>query len=405
MANPFEMYDAEASPARIVEKDAIARGKAQLEAYKTLGDIAMQPDRAALLKAQAARANAQAEQEQMENDAARRLEAEIQQSDEYEDPIDQLYETAYRARKAGNVTASNQALEKAGQLMQRRAQAGRAYEAARRDQIEGQMRMGNTFANMLGGVKDQITLDAANDMYERMYGKPSPLKGRTYHPAEVQAFQDATLTKNQRLTEALRRAEEAGRNSARAETKRHNQVTEEDRDLDREARVAQAKRREKEGRGVARPTAGDLDAALDLIKQYQPDLTDYRERELASESIASRANQLLRDNRALTRVEAMQRAYDEEVAAGSFDRSEGVRVPFTDRKVGSKAKYVGMGRTPATARPMPARWREDRSLLKKDTYYATARGPLRWNGVDFDPPEPRGGGGGNGEDDGDDEVE
>lgn len=381
MADPFSSWGPEESGVRIADQDARARGKDALQAYETLGKIAMQPAHQELYTQQARHWKAQADQDELENDAMRRMRQEMQGGGPLkEDPIEALYDIANRAAKAGSVKEATTALQRASQGIQQRAMAERAMSQAELAQINGEIKKRDTFANMLGGVTNQSTLDAMNQMYEQAFGEPSPLQGKPFDPKQVRQLQESTLTAKDRLYAQIKQVEERGRNWGRSIQDRHNKATEEIQRGELERKKEYDKVRDKGGK-VGKPNPGDLTSAEILLKEREPDIKGDGLK-LARDSIASRAMELMKANRGIGRTQAIQQAYNEEVEAGSFEKGPRFNLPVIG-EVGETKKYVGMGRTPATARPMPA----GDGKFQKGTYYVTAMGRLKFNGKDFDPPD------------------
>lgn len=381
-----QVFAPEHSGTRLAEQDARARGKDVLQAYETLGKIAMQPAHQELYTQQARHWKAQADQDELENDAMKNMQREMQEGGPLsQDPLERLYEISNRAQRAGAVKEATGAITAAGQLIQRRAAAERATAQAEKAQIEGKIKLNDTFANMLGGVTNQSTLDAANQLYQQAFGEPSPLAGQPFNPGKVKALQESTLSSKDRLNAQLRQVEERGRNWGRSITERHNRETEAIQRLEHERRErADTQRAKNGGKGVGKPSSGDLAEADLLLKTNQPDLSGDGKK-LASQSIASRAMELMRANRGLGRDEAMNQAYNEEVSQGSFETGPKMvgdfEVPFTKRttftRTGTREKPL----------PIPAGDPvEAKKKMRAGKFYQTALGLLRWNGTDYDAP-------------------
>ena len=379
---------------RLYEQDSRARGKAALDAYETLGKLAMQPAELELRTQQAALAKSRAEQAAIENDAMKRTQGEMRKGGALpEDPTAAGYELLNRLSRAGNTKEAAVVLGRITQGIQQQSTAVRNLNRAERDHTEGQIKQNATFANMLGGVTNQATLDAANKAYEQTFQMPSPLRGKPYNPAEVKVWQDTTLTANQRLQAKLHEIDERGRNWGRSIMDRHNKAIEglREREIERkeEADAAKAK---SGGKGVGKPSPGDLNAAGDILKLNQADLKDPLGRRLAAESIASRAMGLMGEVRGLTRAEALQRAYNEELDEGSFETEKKLDFLGLEGLADygpKKTTFTGGGKSRFSPLPVPAGLGDNPApaalskAFKTGRYYMTQQGPRKWLGDGF----------------------
>jgi len=381
MADPFSAWGPEASGVRLAERDALFNQMEGLKAQEMAGKIAMQPVQQDLLFEQARRHRAMADQEMLENDAARRLQREMQEGGELsQDPIEALQDIAMRGAKAGSAKVATEALQRANAALLQRAQANRALTEAEKSQAEGKIKQRTDFAGMLGTVTDQAGLDRANTLYEQMFAEPSPMRGQAFEAGKVKAFADSTLTANQRLTAEVRRIEERGRNWSRAETARHNKVTEALNMQDHTIRRDREKRLEKAGgRSAGTFSLTQLREAGRILKDNLPDL-EGMQLERAKDVLASRASEIRRGNPAIGWDMALQQAYNEEVESGSFKIEQrefiGIKIPGTGKRT-----FVGGGTTAETALEPPlAGDRPDISKFRKDRWYRTPAGVRRYLG-------------------------
>lgn len=382
MADPFSSWGPEESGVRLAETDARARGKDVLQAYETLGKIAMQPAHQELYTQQARHWKAQADQDELENSAMQLFRQSMSEQPQQQDELEQLFDTSRRAYKSGASKEGAAAATAAGRLIQQRATAERALSQAELAQIQGKIKQQERFANMAGAITDQTSNDIVAALYKQETGEMSPLEGK-YDPKKAKLFQESTLTANQRLVAQARAVEERGRAAGRAETARFHRETSDIRREELARKEAADRIKEKSGgRGVGQPSPGALVAADLLLKANQPGLTDPLGKKLASQSIASRAMELIRGNRGLGRDEAMNQAYNEEVASGAFPSEPTVKLgPLGDW--GTKTTFVRQG---TREKPLPIPAGDNTEALKRlrtGKYYQTSKGLAKWNGSAF----------------------
>ena len=186
---------------------------------------------------------------------------------------------------------------------------------------------------------------------------------------ELQRIDDARQERVIANTEAYRADRLAFLRAKQAEVERHNRATE---------RVA--------GRDAAAPTEAQLNtvrAVLDDEVFGGVSADDMTEEEKvayarAEQSIAARAQEILREQRGITWEQAVTRAVAESHVAGDFmEVEEWGRDPISFD--------AQRGKSPQTAIPMPMNGQElDRSKLVQGRYYIGRSGIVaRWDGTNF----------------------
>lgn len=373
-------FSPEDSGSRLAERDQLYNAMQGLQQQKMMGEIAKQPAEADLARAHARLFGAQAAKAEREERASGRLETDLQDVELPKNPADALYEMANRAARSGAFGQATTMLQRASTATMQAANAQRSLAQGAKAQIETQQKILGDYANMLGPVVDQESMDRVNQRFEQQYGMPAPLKGQTFDPQKVIEMRDSTLTAHNRLDAQLKKIEQDGRDNDRRLRDQHNTALEDIRRQEAEARRKAAEAREKAGGGVVNVADKDRKAAERFLQTSQPNL-DAQGRKLAADSIASRAAEIVRTNRGKGIDQAIQEAYNEEVEGGSFAEGSkkilGVDVPGT-----SKTTFSGGGRSPATPLILPTA----QTQMKKGRFYRTQRGIAKWNGEAFDDP-------------------
>lgn len=383
----------------------------------TLGEIAMQPDQARLLKVKADLGQMQLREETLWQDLLAKVQgqppaarggftgppapdADMAQQEntlwnaampqaQPQDPIKRLNNLAELAIGSGLVTKGMKILEETSQIEQRRASQRSSETQASLNAMKMLRDEAENMAQFFGGVKSQQELDMANDLFRFQTGKPSPFANIPYDPEIINSLNQRALSAKERYDLAEKTA--------------HNRALEEHQRLrrgqhDRTANIAEERlklEREREERlrkqGDARAAAAraprrveakreDVQEAGRIILQDFPkaDEINYDGFKSARESIASEAAALLQRNPALSRAQALRQAYTQARQGGDFEFEQG----YFGGATGGKFNFTGGGRTPETALPPP----KELSSLKKDRYYFNARGQVgRWDGKQMVP--------------------
>lgn len=103
--------------------------------------------------------------------------------------------------------------------------------------------------------------------------------------------------------------------------------------------------------------------------------------EAGAQSIAARAQGMVKDNKGITWNEAVQRATMESQAAGDWSIIKGVKGRFWwSDDAPDKKGFKDKGSNPLDAIPIP----KSQKQLKTGSYYITARGIAKWNGSAFE---------------------
>lgn len=201
-----------------------------------------------------------------------------------------------------------------------------------------------------------------------------------YHPAAVAHLRDAALTVKDKADLQIKQADQDF-NVSRAQSEdvyRAAQLS-----IDR-ARLEEEKRKNQIDKktGATAPTSEQVKSAKAAIVQtvFQgtpPENTDALE--AGSFDIASRAQDLVRNNKGLSWQTAINRAVAESDQAGDWEVHKGGW--FSD----DTTTFSGVGKTPDDAMPLPDKPTPD--SLKKGRWYITAKGRGQWDGENFNIPE------------------
>lgn len=297
-----------------------------------------------------------------------------------ENTLDKL---AQRAASAGLVDRAGKLATTAADIRAKKNTAANQEQQQKLNFYKTTIAQAETIGQILGGVTDQASWEAANQQLQMITGQPSPFAGIPYSPKVVERLNSATLSGKERAMLEMRKTEQEATVEYR---KRMIAAT--------EARVAQAevkeanaeeerKRKAKAGGDKGAATAAPTKAQLDEV-QRQMRLSDIDTRNISPDSlqnttyaIASRARELQRANKALGSSEALAQAFSEAQENGdlAIETVGGRDIPVIGN-VGGKQQFKSKAPVKAITQALPA----DRSALKTGVIYNTARGPAKYLG-------------------------
>ena len=356
--------------------------RAAIGAGKTLGEIAMQPLESERIQQQTRLYGAQADKAVQEVEAERRMAALLASgvpTPQGGSVADQLDTLSQAALGEGLITKGTALAKDAALVRSREATTRSAAATQRLNQLKAIREQTVTVGQFFGDprIKSEDDWQQAQARYA-MQGGGAPFAGVPYSPQLVKGIaRDALSTKEEIDSEEKR--------LTRGETQNYRRDLLDQRRRSNDIRgflADVAERREKRleksggGRGVSSPRDADIEQVKRLIKKDFPGFKDSAaELGEAAFAVASEARALMRSNSALNPAMAIQQAYSAAVQAGDLRE-----VPR--RFLGSIPRYVGRGKTAATALPIPDGAKPED--LEKDKYYITGRGRLRWTGKGFE---------------------
>lgn len=221
------------------------------------------------------------------------------------------------------------------------------------------------------------------------------LEGMEFDPDVVKYFNDQAMTAKERADLDLRAMGEQRQQRAAIELAeyRNSLLDINNANLDERRRENDLKRKEGGAKADTGPTEAQVKSAKAAVanvvfqgKIPPKESQEYVAFEAGAQSIAARAQAMVRENKGLTWNEAVQRATTESQAAGDWSTLKvlmdhkflGVRYRQTTEERGRQFK--DRGSNPLDAIPMPA----SKNQLKTGAYYITSRGIAKWNGSAFE---------------------
>jgi hypothetical protein len=221
------------------------------------------------------------------------------------------------------------------------------------------------------------------------------LEGMEYDADVVKYFNDQAMTAKERADLDLRAMGEQRQQRAAIELAeyRSSLLDINNANLDERRRENDLKRKEGGAKADTGPTEAQVKSAKAAVanvvfqgKVPPKESQEYVAFEAGAQSIAARAQAMVRENKGLTWNEAVQRATTESQAAGDWSTLKvlmdhkflGVRYRQTTEERGRQFK--DRGSNPLDAIPMPA----SKNQLKTGAYYITSRGIAKWNGSAFE---------------------
>lgn len=218
------------------------------------------------------------------------------------------------------------------------------------------------------------------------------LKQMPFHPDLPAYFRARSITAYQQAELDLKannyEMQEYDRQSRRADRDRRYQLSVQAQKNLEAYRARLEKAAGKSAAGTNIPTENELKQARTVLKQdifKDVDITDElnaNELNMTAVSVATRAKQMVKDNKALTWDNALQQALIEAQAEGKLTITD-AKSGFLGTSWGAEPKKVdfdGSGRSVETAMPMPKK----KSEMKKGRYYITSQGRAKWTGTEFE---------------------
>lgn len=377
------------------QRDAESALKTNLAAAHEMSNLAMMPDRQALLKAQVREHTLNADKTQLAIDGEKKwaeaLALRASGAGTTGSPLnadgtprshaDQLFSLADLALGVGQTERATKLTDIAGKTLARETRAAASVESAKLTQLRARDRDLNLLASTLQSSTDQPSWEQANMLYSSITGKPSPWMGVPYSPDLVKQLQLATVSAKDKLKldmdEVEQNSRDRYRNARIGLGAQANAIRARLADLaeGREERLAKAG-----GKPVGSPSQGDVREAIALMKEQFPDLkTDDAGGLRAARAVASRAKEIAREIPGLGMSGAMRRAMTEMRDDFITDQTmiAGFGVPGT-----RSTKFVGGGRSAADAMELPVGTGGgiDAAKMVVGRYYATPRGVVRYAG-------------------------
>ncbi len=353
-----------------------------LNAFKgaqAFGEIQLQPYKMAELAAQTQEhtANARLKEDELRTNAL--LAASMRSAGQGEgpppDPADMMQQLGTTALQSGAIKQGSKLLLDATSIRQKGASEARAAAQAQLAQLRAVHLEAQQLGAVMANVTDQQTYNQAR-MLAASQGSDVSALPEIYNPQLVSHLRSAAMSVAEQNRIQIQELEAARHQADSEDLRKTREAT---RELTR-ARTSYTERREatlgKAGGGVGvigEPAEAAVKAAKSLIKNEFPDLPDS---ELAARDIAARARILVRQNPALDIAQARYQAFNEAKLAGDFQVSGGVDVPLVG-KVGGDNRYVGGGKTSATALPIPMNGKKiDVAKTIDKRFYSTDDGKI-----------------------------
>lgn len=219
--------------------------------------------------------------------------------------------------------------------------------------------------------------------YEQQFGEASPYTNVPYSPQLVQRIGAATMSYKDHLDEQMKELNFQEKQAHDAAMEQSSSI----RAAASQARAATAKRREARlakvgGKPAMAADKGMVDEARRLISNT----SGVDNPETAAYNIASEAAVIAQHNPALSRSEAVHRAFVEAKQRGEFVEKPGLTI--FGHQLGPSTRSFASGDSAATAIPVP-----DKGALagKKNVWISTPRGVFWWTGNEALEQPPAGG--------------
>ncbi len=377
------------------QRDSESALKTNLAAAHEMANLAMMPDKQALLQAQVREHTLNADKTQLVIDGERKwaeaLALRASGAGTPTSPVnadgtprshaEQMFNLADLALGVGQVDRAMKLTDSAGKVLARETRAAASVESARLTALKARDRDLNLQASALQSSTDQASWERANLLYSSIAGKPSPWMGVPYSPELVKQLQTATLSAKDKLKldmdEVEQKSKDRYRNAriglgaqANAIRARLVDIAEE-----REDRLSKAG-----GKPVGSPSQGDVREAIAIMKEQYPDLkTDDAGGLRAARAVASRAKELAREIPGLGMSGALRRAMTEMREDFLTDQTTvaGFSIPGT-----RSTKFVGGGRSAGDAMELPVGTAGgiDEAKMVVGRYYSTPRGVVQYKG-------------------------
>jgi hypothetical protein len=371
---------------RAFEADTREAHKFVLGAQKTLGEIAMQPLEARYKQLQGDELQSKLQEQK---DVRELMQRAMQPQAGQEEPADistRLENAANLFLDTGRVTQGSELAKAASTIREKASQNQSRGVLTQLNQIRQVREQAELVGQIFGDVKDQQELDTANRIFEFQTGRPSPLRGKVYDPAEIAQIRQSSLSVLERadLGEKQLVRKDTADNRTRLATQfdAEQKIRKARLDIERE-RLEQLKKRGSR-LPTAEPKKEEVQHIMNLLRKDHPfvdrltgaDAAQVRE---ATYTIAAEARALMRANPALSLPTALSQAYTNALRGGDIQIKPGTNI--IRRNFGGEFKFSGGGRSPETALPIPS----DAKSVQKGKYYVNPDGRIgRWNGSKFD---------------------
>lgn len=276
-----------------------------------------------------------------------------------------LYSQAQIWAAAGKPEMAARLTAQASQAASHEATARAADVRAKLSQFSLQKQQIGMMSNLLGGVKDEESWQAANSAFEKETGQASPFKDTPYDPKLVETLQDSLMTAYQKAVLDTK-VKALGITASNVASEIQHRATQDAIAAER-LRVSQARelRMQKAGgKDVGFPSKGEIDAAARLIgSDLEGDDLDN-----AATAVAAKARELRKKNPGLNGDDAMRQALQQVRNAGEI-------------QPGKRGGLFGIGSEKGSfsvPQPLPASGKA--SDLVKGQIYKGPKGNFRWTG-------------------------
>lgn len=300
--------------------------------------------------------------------------------------------------RSGIAKEGSKLLNDASEIRKREADVQQGKSLDRQRQLENIIKGADIAARTIGTAKNE---DEWRQGVKELRGSGviepelmEQLEQMPFHPDLPAYFNERALSAYQRAELELRannyEMQENDRQSRRADRDRRYQLNQVAQKKLQEYRERLLKNAGTKAASASIPTENEMKQVRTLLKQdvfKDVDITDEvnaGELNATAVSVATRAKQMVQENKALNWETAINRAIIEAQAEG--------KITTTDAKTGifggmgswgaekKKVEFDGKGTTPEAAIPMPKK----KSEMKKGRYYITSQGRAKWTGTEFE---------------------
>lgn len=381
MAEQFAPWGPGNMGSRIAEQDreraalnalALQTGQQNLQQSAEL-----HPARAALLRAQADKEQAEAKKLQLQQLALdkwlAKRETQLDKGPasgttpegQLEDAAKQLAEMANFQAGVGDLEGARKTQGTLSQVVARASRAKQQEALAKKTQFEARMKMADKALGYIRGAQSQEDLRLAGDAFEMEYGVRLPVFNMPFSPQNIQRALDAGLTERQaRQTQHEKEMERLRATSVGLEGIRTKATQDRTRAYVERSRASTDRIRKMGVKPDLGATTAQMKEARALLAQNHPELADSpTELEVGASSIASEARMLVRKTPGKSWAQALQEAYAHQ-KDDIREETKGVwagKIPFTDTEFSvpftgtKKTTFNAAGRTPETAMTAPAK--------------------------------------------------
>lgn len=287
-----------------------------LQSEESLGRLAMQPVARRKAEIEVAKGELELEQErkftQLLTDPGAGMDAAASGKPvSVESTLDNL---AVRAANAGLVDRASTLAKNAADIRSKKQTALNQQTQAELNKYRAIVTQTEAMGQLLGGVTDQQSWEAANAQWSIMTGQPSPFADIPYNPKVVKQLNDASLSAKERAMLKMRETEQAATIEYRKRMIANSEARTDIADRRATAAADVARNKEKAGGKTAvipAPTKQDIEEVQRQMRLEGIDTSKISGDSLRSTAaaIASRARELQRDNKALNRSEAIGQAF------------------------------------------------------------------------------------------------